>query len=70
MGSEKILKLIQEDKYISSQKIAEIMGVSSRAVEKQIAKLKANGYLKRIGAPKGGHWEVNVHKKGYIKRAS
>jgi predicted HTH transcriptional regulator len=27
-------------------------------VEKQIAKLKAEGRLKRIGSHKGGHWEV------------
>jgi ATP-dependent DNA helicase RecG len=58
MSSEKILKLIGADKYISSRKIAEEIGVSSRAVEKQIAKLKAEGCLRRVGSPKSGYWEI------------
>jgi len=33
--------------------------ISTRAVEKQIAKLRKNNQLKRIGPAKGGHWEVN-----------
>ncbi len=58
ISSEKILKLIQIDKYISSKKISEAIGISPRAVEKQIAKLKQDGHLKRIGSPKTGRWEI------------
>jgi len=38
--------------------IALKIGISPRAVEKQIAKLKKSGRLRRIGPAKGGHWEV------------
>ena len=55
---EKILELITKDNKISAKQMAEKLGISSRAVEKNIAKLKASGKLKRMGLAKGGHWEV------------
>lgn len=57
-SSEKILNAITADKSISAGKLANMLGISPRAVEKQIAKLKAEGKLKRIGPAKGGHWEI------------
>ncbi len=50
--------MIKEDPHISARSMAERLGLSSRAVEKQIAQLKADNRLKRIGSAKGGHWEV------------
>ena len=38
--------------------LAEKLGLSTRGVEKQIAKLKSDGVLQRIGPAKGGHWQV------------
>jgi len=55
----KIIELIENDSKITSAKLAEIIGVSPRNIEKHIAKLKLLGKLKRIGSPKGGYWEVN-----------
>ena len=43
---------------ISAQELGSRIGISSRAIEMQIAKLKEEGLLKRIGPDKGGHWEV------------
>ncbi len=57
-SSEKILDIIKNNKKISAREIAEIIGISSRAVEKHIAILKEKGILKRIGSAKGGHWEI------------
>lgn len=34
------------------------MQVSRRTMAKQIAVLKAENKLRRIGADKGGHWEI------------
>jgi biotin operon repressor len=34
------------------------LGISKRAVLKQIDKLKQQGRLSRIGSAKGGQWEV------------
>jgi ATP-dependent DNA helicase RecG len=57
-GSEKIMRLMAEKPSISAEEIAGITGVSSRAVEKQIATLRKKDKIRRIGPAKGGHWEV------------
>lgn len=38
--------------------MAENLGISRRAVAKQIAKLQENNIIRRIGADKGGYWEI------------
>ncbi len=55
---EKILELIRKDELITTNIIAEIIGISVKGVEWQISKLKEEGILKRVGPDKGGHWEV------------
>ena len=60
-SSEKILDIISADPSVSAEMIAGQIGISSRAVEKQIAKLKAEGRLMRIGPDKGGHWEIPLN---------
>ncbi len=57
-GSEKILFILEQRKRASAREIAETLGLTPRAVEKNIAALKTAGRLKRIGPPKGGFWEV------------
>ena len=39
-------------------KVAEIIGITPKAVEKHLAKLKAEGLIKREGPDKGGSWIV------------
>ena len=57
-SSEKILSLISKNPSITTAALAERLGISTRAVEKHLANLKAKGRLLRIGPDKGGHWEV------------
>jgi len=57
-SSEKIIKTIRNNPDISAGEIANIIGISQRAIEKNIAKLKRRNLLKRIGPDKGGHWKV------------
>jgi fido (protein-threonine AMPylation protein) len=57
-SSEIILALLNNNPKLSARKIAEELGKSSRAIEKQIAVLVKKGYLRREGSPKGGHWVV------------
>ena len=57
-SSEKILKIIKENQDISARNMSVIMGISQRAVEKQLSKLKKMGVIRRIGPDKGGHWEI------------
>ncbi len=55
---EKIINLINEDATITTQELAEILNITPKGVEWQIGKLKKEGILKRVGARKGGYWEV------------
>jgi len=57
-SSEKILSLIRENPKISAKEISEIIGISSRDVEKNIAKLKEKGFLKMVGPARGGYWKI------------
>ena len=55
---EKIIALLSQDNALSAAALARQIGITPKAVEKQIAKMKAEGVLKRVGPDKGGHWQV------------
>ena len=57
-SSQKILGLVRKNNTITTTEMAECLGISRRAIAKQIDKLKKEGKLKRIGPDKGGYWEV------------
>lgn len=57
-SSEIILELLKENPKLSAKKLSEKIGITSRAVEKQLAALVEKGLIKREGSPKGGYWEV------------
>ena len=58
--SQKIIDLIKEDPYISTTKMAEIIGVDRRNIARNIKKLQEQGIVRRVGPDKGGFWEVIV----------
>jgi ATP-dependent DNA helicase RecG len=53
-----ILDLIRQDNSVTTERLGKLLGISKRAVLKQIEKLKNQDRLRRIGPAKGGHWEV------------
>jgi ATP-dependent DNA helicase RecG len=55
---EQILGRLSENAQMTIPNLAGIVGLSTRAVEKQIAKLKKDGRLRRVGSRKAGKWEV------------
>ena len=57
-SSGKILDLIRSNPQITIPEMAEYIGVSTRAVEKNISQLKKQGIIKRIGSHKNGSWEI------------
>jgi predicted HTH transcriptional regulator len=57
-SSEKIIQLIKTNAHITIKELAEQLNISTRAVEKNISKLKAENRVERIGSDKGGHWKV------------
>ncbi len=57
--ADKIIQILAIEPTLSARDLAEKLGLSARAIENNIAHLKAAGRLKRIGAAKGGHWEIH-----------
>ncbi len=55
---EQIIELIKQNTFVSTEHLGELLGITKRAVLKQIQKLKAQERLRRVGPAKGGHWEV------------
>lgn len=56
---EKIIRLLRENNNMTTVTLAEALGISTKAVEKHLSKLKSEGAISRIGPDKGGHWEVH-----------
>ena len=61
--AQSILDLVISDGSISQDKMAEKIGVRKRAIEMQIANLKAKGLLVREGADHGGYWRIVINPK-------
>lgn len=56
--ADRIVSLIKENPRHSAKSLAEAIGISAKGIEKQIAKLKAQGVIRRIGPDKGGSWLI------------
>jgi ATP-dependent DNA helicase RecG len=54
----RIVDAIRENNQITTKELAELIGVSATAIERNISKLKIKGILRRVGPDKGGYWEV------------
>jgi ATP-dependent DNA helicase RecG len=57
-SSVEIIDLIARNPDVTAKELAQTAGVTLRAIEKQIAKLKREGRLIRVGPNKGGRWQV------------
>jgi Fic family protein len=57
--SDKIIALLRHNPRHSARSLADVIGISAKGVEKQLAKLKASDKISRVGPAKGGHWQVN-----------
>lgn len=57
-SSVKIIEMIAENPNITIPEMADRLEKSTRAIEKQVAKLKLNGTISRIGPDRDGHWVV------------
>jgi Fic family protein len=58
-SDQKILALIKKNSKITIREIRDSTGLSESGVKKIIKKLKDEGALIRVGALKGGYWEVS-----------
>lgn len=55
---EKLLHLLEQQPDWSAARAAEVLGISSRAVEKHLSRLKRDGLLERQGSARAGRWIV------------
>lgn len=58
-SSQNIIEVMRHKPEITIAELAARLGISDRAVKKQITKLKQQHLIRRIGPDKGGHWEVS-----------
>lgn len=54
-----LLTLLRQHPSLTTSAIAEQLNLGTATVERYLKSLKAQGVLKRIGANKGGYWQVN-----------
>jgi len=55
---DKILDYLKQNPRSTIKYLAQILNLTSRAIEKQIANLKKENRLLRVGSARKGHWEV------------
>jgi ATP-dependent DNA helicase RecG len=56
-----IIRLIQENNQITMTQLAKKLSVTKMTIVRDIARLKEDNIIERIGSPKGGHWEIIEH---------
>lgn len=57
-NERRIIEFVVKNKFVTIPELSKLLGISTTAVENNLAELKAKGILKRIGPAKGGYWEV------------
>lgn len=55
---EKIVRNIRQNPLITTNELSEILGITVKGVEWQLKQLKSQGIIRRVGADRGGYWEV------------
>jgi predicted HTH transcriptional regulator len=55
---KKILRLLKQNNGITISELAKAIGITTRAIEKQLENLKGMGIIERLGSDKGGHWKI------------
>ena len=53
-----IIILIKGNATITTAQMADIFNVSERTIKRDIASLKDNGFLARVGSDKNGNWKI------------
>ena len=55
---EKIVKAIGQNPSITANELSEMLGITVKGVEWQLKQLKSQGVIRRVGADRGGYWEI------------
>ncbi|RLB70157.1 MAG: transcriptional regulator [Deltaproteobacteria bacterium] len=57
-ASGKILGICRENPSVTITEMAALIGITERSIQRNIQKLQNDGFLRRVGGRKSGHWEV------------
>ena len=55
---DRIIELLRENPKHTTRSLAEVIGITPKGVERQLAILKSEGILHRVGPDKGGEWQI------------
>ena len=55
-----IVQAMRANPQITITQLADLLKLSATAIENNLRILKAQGYVRRIGSARGGHWEVRL----------
>lgn len=55
---QKIVDFISENPNITTQEMANLLGINRSIVARHIKTLQEKGIILRVGPDKGGHWEI------------
>ena len=61
-NQRKIMELIKSNNMITQAELSSKIGISPKNIRNNIAFLKQNGLIVRVGTRKNGHWEVTTQK--------
>ena len=50
---------LQADPFVTGKELSEILNIPLRTIERKMKALREAGQIRRVGAAKNGHWEVN-----------
>lgn len=55
---EKIVQIIINNPNVTTSELAEQLELTTKGIEWQLKQLKEQNIIRRVGADKGGYWEV------------
>ncbi len=57
-NQQKIIDAIKNNPFVTQEELAQIVGIARKNIVSNMKKLQENGSIKRVGADKNGHWQI------------
>jgi len=57
-SQKQILALIAGNPHLTQEQLADAVGITKRAIAKNMNALKSYGLIERVGANNNGHWKI------------
>lgn len=59
INQKKIIDALKKNPFITQEELADIIGITKKSITANMKKLQDSGFIKRIGANKNAHWQIN-----------